>query len=113
MPRLPLAPLTRLTCRAMIITMKWQEWTAVADDPSLWKNREEKGLLKAEHIRDYVLRLWFEDEMDVSIYELDFHPLVVEDNPGDVFAPLNDEERFKQIRGIRVNLAEPPNGRVR
>ena len=63
-------------------SMNWQEWSAVADDPSLWRNREEKGLLKAEYVADYVLRLWFEDEMDVSIYELDFRPLVVDDNPG-------------------------------
>jgi len=79
--------------------MKWQEWTAVADDPSLWKNREEKGLLKAEYVIDYVLRLWFEDEMDVSIYELDFAPLVVDDNPGGVFEALKDRERFQQVRG--------------
>jgi hypothetical protein len=79
--------------------MKWQEWTAVADDASLWKNREEKGLLKAEYVGGYVLRLWFEDEMDVSIYELDFRPLVVEDNPGGVFAPLKDQERFQHVRG--------------
>ncbi len=79
--------------------MKWQEWTAVADDSSLWKNREEKGLLKAEYVDDYVLRLWFEDTMDVSIYELDFRPLVVEGNPGGVFAPLKDRERFKRVRG--------------
>jgi len=79
--------------------MKWQEWSAVADDPSLWKNREEKGLLKAEYVGDYVLRLWFEDEMDVSIYELDFRPLVVDDNPGGVFAALKDQERFKRVRG--------------
>ena len=26
--------------------------------------------------------------MAVSIYELDFRPLVVDDNPGGVFAPL-------------------------
>jgi len=71
----------------------------VADDPSLWKNREEKGLLKAEYVGDYVLRLWFEDEMDVSIYELSFRPLVVENNPGGVFAALKDQERFKQVRG--------------
>lgn len=79
--------------------MKWQEWAAVADDPSLWKNREEKGLLKAEYVADYVLRLWFQDEMDVSIYELDFRPLVVEDNPGGVFGALKDQERFKHVRG--------------
>ncbi|MCX5645611.1 MAG: hypothetical protein NTZ17_13195 [Phycisphaerae bacterium] len=79
--------------------MKWQEWSAAADDVSLWKNREERGLLKAEYVGDYVLRLWFEDEMDVSIYELDFRPLVVEDNPGGVFTALKDRERFKWVRG--------------
>jgi hypothetical protein len=79
--------------------MEWQEWSAVADDPSLWKGREEKGLLKAEYVGDYVLRLWFEDEMDVSIYELDLRPLMVEGNPGGVFAPLKDKERFKRVRG--------------
>ena len=80
-------------------TMIWQEWWAIADDPSLWKNREEKGLLKAEYVGDYVLRLWFEDELDVGIYELDFRPLVVEDNPGGIFAPLKDRERFQRVRG--------------
>ncbi len=60
---------------------------------------KEKGLLKAEYVDDYVLRLWFEDEMDVSIYELDFRPLVVEGNPGGVFEALKDKERFKQVRG--------------
>jgi len=79
--------------------MKWQEWSAVADDPSLWKNREEKGLLKAEYVGDYILRLWFEDEMDVSVYELDFRPLVLDDNPGGMFGPLKDQERFKRVRG--------------
>ena len=44
-------------CGSTIITMEWQEWTAVADDPSLWKNREEKGLLKAEYVGDYAL-IW-------------------------------------------------------
>jgi hypothetical protein len=79
--------------------MNWQEWWAVADDPSRWKNHEEKGLLKAEYVGEYVLRLWFEDEMDVSIYELNLRPLVVEDNRGGVFEPLKDQERFKQVRG--------------
>ncbi len=78
--------------------MKWQEWLTIADDPSRWKNREEKGLLKAKYVRDYVLRLWFEDEMDVSIYELDFRPLAVDDNPGGVFAPLKDQERSKRVQ---------------
>lgn len=62
--------------------MKWQERNTVADDPSLGKNRQEKGLLKAECVRNYVLRLWFDDEMDVSMHELDFQPLIVKHNPG-------------------------------
>ena len=99
MPRLALTRLTCPRCTAMIIMMNWQEWATVADNLSLWKNREERGLLKAEYVRNYVLRLWFEDEMDVSIYELDFRPLVVEDNPGGVFAALKDKERFKQAAG--------------
>jgi hypothetical protein len=45
------------------------------------------------------LRLWFEDDLDVSIYELDFYPLMVEDNPGGVFAPLSDKERFRLVEG--------------
>lgn len=79
--------------------MKWQEWSVVAENESLWKNRHEKGLLKAEYVRDYILRLWFEDDLDVSIYELDFYPLMVEDNPGGVFAPLKDKERFCFVEG--------------
>ncbi len=79
--------------------MKWNDWSSFADDESQWLHREEKGLLKAEYVRDYVLRLWFEDELDVSIYELDFYPLMVEDNPGGVFSALKEKERFKQVRG--------------
>jgi hypothetical protein len=63
------------------------------------EDREEKGLLKAEYVGDYILRLWFEDELDVSIYELDFHPLMVEENPGGVFAALKDRARFEVVRG--------------
>jgi hypothetical protein len=92
--------------------MNWQEWTAVADNPSLWKDREEKGLLKAEYVRDYVLRLWFEDKMDVSIYELDFRPLVVEDNPGGVFAPLKDQERFKRVHAEYALIWPNPETRA-
>lgn len=79
--------------------MKWKEWSAVADDVARWQNHEEKGLLKAEYVKDYVLRLWFEEELDVSIYELDFYPLVVTDNPGGVFAALQDKERFSLVAG--------------
>ena len=57
----------------------------------------KKGLLKAEYVRDYVLRLWFGEDMDVSIYELNFYPLIVEENPGEVFLPLRDKERFRLV----------------
>jgi hypothetical protein len=79
--------------------MKWKEWLAVADNETLWQDQEEKGLLKAEYIEAYVLRLWFEEELDISIYELDFYPLVVQDNPGGVFLALKDEERFRLVEG--------------
>jgi len=79
--------------------MKWQEWTTLADNASLWEGRSDKGLLKAEYVDDYVLRLWFEDELDVSIYELDFRPLLVEESPGGVFAALKDQKRFRAVRG--------------
>jgi len=79
--------------------MNWKEWTKLARNASLWQNHEEKGLLKAEYIQDYVLRLWFEDDLDVSIYELDFYPLIVEENPGEVFLPLRDKEKFRFVKG--------------
>src|SRR5687768_12905414 len=79
--------------------MKWTEWTTIADNEALWQNREERGLLKAEYVKDYILRLWFEEELDVSIYELDFYPLLVEDNPGGVFSALKDKERFRRVEG--------------
>ncbi|RME49987.1 MAG: hypothetical protein D6796_03935 [Caldilineae bacterium] len=79
--------------------MKWKEWEVVANDEILWRDREEKGLLKAEYIGDYKLRLWFEEELDVSIYELDFYPLIVEDNPGGVFERLKDKRRFQLVEG--------------
>jgi hypothetical protein len=71
----------------------------VANDEALWHNHEEKGLLKAEYISDYKLRLWFEEDLDVSIYELDLQPLFVEDNPGGVFEVLRDKERFRLVTG--------------
>lgn len=79
--------------------MVWQEWQALADDTSAWIGRAEKGILKAEHVRDHVLRLWFDDGPDVAIYELDFAPLFVADNPGGVFSVLRDAERFGAVRG--------------
>ena len=77
----------------------WQEWSNLAEDESLWQNSFERGLLKAEHLHDYVLRLWFEEELDVSIYELDFYALFVEENPGGVFESLKEPSRFQQVSG--------------
>ena len=79
--------------------MKWKEWSELAKNEAYWQNHEEKGLLKAEYVRDYRLRLWFEEEMDVTIYELDFGPLIIEDDPGEVFLPLRDKERFRLVEG--------------
>lgn len=79
--------------------MKWQEWAEVAKNEALWQDHFERGLLKAEHIRDYVLQLWFEEQLAVSIYELDFYPLLIEDDPGPVFLPLRDKDRFQLVKG--------------
>ena len=82
-----------------VIIMRWTEWQAVAEDESLWIDHEEKGLLKAEYLDGYVLRLWFEEELDVSIYELDFESLLMEGGPESVFELLKDKERFQRVRG--------------
>jgi len=82
--------------------MKWQEWSQFAKNEAYWQNHEERGLLKAEYMRDYVLRLWFEEDLDVSIYELDFYPLLMEEDPGEVFLPLRDKERFRLVEGDYV-----------
>ena len=79
--------------------MKWEKWTTYANNESNWRNSHEKGLLKAEYLKDYVLRLWFEEEMDVSIYELDFYSFIVEENPGEVLLPLRDKNRFQMVKG--------------
>lgn len=79
--------------------MKWEEWKTISEDASLWQDREEKGLLKAEHITDYVLRLWFEEDLHVSIYELDFYELIIKDNPGGVFEALKENDRFRLVVG--------------
>ena len=79
--------------------MKWKEWYGYATDESNWENKFERGLLKAEHVRDYILRLWFEENLDISIYELDFYPLIEEENPGEALLPLRDKKRFGLVRG--------------
>ncbi len=79
--------------------MKWKEWSTLARNTAVWQNYEEKGLLKAEYVKDYVLRLWFEEHLDVSIYELDFSPLIMEEHPGKALLPLRDEQRFRFVKG--------------
>ena len=41
--------------------MKWSEWKAQAENEAAWLKNEERGLLKAEYVKDYILRLWFEE----------------------------------------------------
>jgi len=79
--------------------MRWEEWSKLANDETLWREHSERGLLKAEYLHDYILRLWFEDDLDVSIYELDFYPLLIEENPGEALLPLRDKERFRLVKG--------------
>jgi hypothetical protein len=79
--------------------MMWDEWRNYANDESHWTESVEKGLLKAEYLAGYVLRLWFEEPLDVSIYDLDFAPLLIEEDPGMALLPLRDLERFQFVRG--------------
>ena len=79
--------------------MLWDEWRACAGDESRWVGSDEKGLLKAEYLQGHVLRLWFEEELDVSIYDLDWQPLLVDEEPGSILLPLRDLERFRFVKG--------------
>ncbi len=79
--------------------MKWKKWSELSNNESKWQNYQERGLLKAEYVKDYILRLWFEEDTDVSIYELDFYPLFVDEYPGEVLLPLRDKKRFRQVKG--------------
>ena len=79
--------------------MKWEAWRTLARDDTHWQNVEEKGLLKAEPLGDYRLQLWFEETLDVAIYELDFYPLLIEEDPGPALLPLQDKERFQFVKG--------------
>ena len=89
----------------------WQEWAEAAENESRWIGSPERGLLKAEHVRDYVLRLWFEEDLDVSIYELDFRRLFVDENPGGVFMALRDQKRFELVSGdYSLNWLNPDTG---
>ncbi|WOD39552.1 hypothetical protein [Nodosilinea sp. E11] len=79
--------------------MKWEAWQALAKDEAYWQNSNERGLLKAEYLNGYWLRLWFEEDLDISIYDLDFYLLLVEENPGQALLPLRDQERFQFVKG--------------
>ncbi|MEL6469776.1 MAG: hypothetical protein AAFQ74_08615 [Cyanobacteria bacterium J06623_4] len=81
------------------MTMLWEEWQTYASDESRWRTRIERGLLKAEHIENYVLRLWFEEDLDVSIYDLDWKPLLVGETPGPALLVLRELERFQFVKG--------------
>lgn len=94
--------------RSLGSVMVWQQWQALADNPSYWHNHHERGLLKAEYLRDYGVQLWFGEALDVSIYELDFYPLLFEEDPGEVLHRLRDLEYFKTVQGhYSLNWFDP------
>ncbi|MCB2262927.1 MAG: hypothetical protein LGR52_08325 [Candidatus Thiosymbion ectosymbiont of Robbea hypermnestra] len=78
----------------------WSELETYLDSPSCIP---EKGILKVEHLGEYKLEIWFEESKDVSVYELDFLPLLREEGSGEAFRPLLNRERFSQVVG-RYNL---------
>ena len=78
--------------------MQWAEWQAVADNEDYWTNVTEPGLVDVEYLHDFVLRLHFADRPVQSVYEFDFAPLMVIDNPGGVFADLKDVRRFRSVQ---------------
>ena len=88
--------------------MLWDEWKQYASDEARWVTSTEKGLLKAEYLTGYVLRLWFEEVLDVSIYELDFEPLFITEEPGPALLPLRKSERFRFVRGDGVLIWPNP-----
>lgn len=79
--------------------MNWQEWIELADNESVWLDYQEPGLCKAEHLHGHVLCLSFADGSEVAVYDLDFAPLFVDENPGGVFRALAQEARFCIVRG--------------
>jgi hypothetical protein len=79
--------------------MKWEAWRSLARDEIHWINVAERGLLKAEPLGDYRLQFWLEEMLDVAIYELDFYPLLIEEDPGSALLPLRDKERFQFVKG--------------
>lgn len=75
--------------------MKWAEWQEFADNEDNWTNSTEPGLTNVEYLHDFVLRLQFADGVGKPMFDLDFAPLMVADNPGGVFADLKDVRRFR------------------
>jgi hypothetical protein len=55
-----------------------------------------------QSIENYKLRLWFEEDLDISIYELNFHPLLVEKNPSGFSFLLKEKERLILHRNVFV-----------
>lgn len=78
--------------------MRWESWRIASGDEERWREAWERGLLKAESLGGYVLRLWFEEVLDVAIYDLDFGPLLLEEDPGPALHPLKDLERFQMAK---------------
>ena len=64
---------------------------------------QEKGILKVEYIDGYKLQIWFEEDLDVSIFELDFLPIISSEGAGEAFQPLLKQEWFMQAVG-RYNI---------
>ncbi len=81
------------------VTMNWQEWIELADNEAIWFDYEEPGLSEAEYRHDHVLRLFFNEGSGIAVFDLDFYPLFVEQNPGGVFQVLADKRRFRIVRG--------------
>lgn len=79
--------------------MLWDEWRKAARDENRWVGVHKKGLLKAEHLKDFTFRLWFEEELDVSIYDFNWQPFLLEEKLGSVLAPLRDIGRFRFVKG--------------
>ena len=39
------------------------------------------------------------DNQNISIYDLDFYPLLIEEDPGEALLPLREEDRFRYVEG--------------
>ena len=78
--------------------MNWSEWQLLAADEQYWQNREEPGLVAAKYLHDYTLRVQFADKRRPVTYELDFAPLLLDENPGGVFLELKDIRHFRTAR---------------